>query len=91
MATSIRVQSSAPRFMLFPLALFSLVISRLFPELGEEVTGTDGTFRITQDVDVSSGAEFWGSFGKDGKNTIAGKLEYQTCDRQAATCRTRLQ
>jgi hypothetical protein len=30
---------------------------------------------------VDSGAQFWGSLGKDGKTfTISGKLEYQACD-----------
>src|SRR6266478_4292808 len=42
----------------------------------------DGTFRISQDVKVSSSSEFWSSLGKDGKVfTITGKLEYQACDK----------
>ncbi|GAC1626400.1 MAG: hypothetical protein NVS9B13_22650 [Candidatus Acidiferrum sp.] len=48
----------------------------------ESVPAFDGTFRISQDVKVNSGAEFWGSLGKDGKIfTITGKLEYQACDK----------
>ena len=48
----------------------------------ESVPVFDGTFRISQDVRVSSGSEFWGSLGKDGKIfTITGKLEYQACDK----------
>ena len=48
----------------------------------EKVPVFDGTFRISQDVKVNSGSEFWGSLGKDGKLfTIMGKLEYQACDK----------
>jgi hypothetical protein len=51
------------------------------PVINERVPVFDGMFRISQDVKVSSGAEFWGSLGKDGKTfTITGKLEYQACD-----------
>jgi hypothetical protein len=47
----------------------------------ERVPVFDGTFRISQDVKVSSGMEFAASLGKDGKTfTIIGKLEYQACD-----------
>jgi hypothetical protein len=42
----------------------------------------EGTFHISEDVKVSSGSEFWGSLGKDGRLfTITGKLEYQACDK----------
>ena len=52
------------------------------PAIKERVPVYEGTFRINQDVKVSSRAEFWGSLGKDGKVvTIAGKLEYQACDK----------
>ena len=52
------------------------------PAIKEKVPVFEGTFRISQDVKVSSTAEFWGSLGKDGKTfTIAGKLEYQACDK----------
>jgi len=51
----------------------------------ESVPVFDGTFRISQDVKVNSGAEFWGSLGKDGKVfTISGELLYQACD--TTTC-----
>jgi hypothetical protein len=51
----------------------------------ERVPVFEGTFRISQDLKVSSTSEFWGSLGKDGKTfTIAGKLEYQACDK--TTC-----
>ena len=53
----------------------------LLPAIKESVPVFAGTFRISQDVKVSSGAEFWGSLGKDGKVfMITGKLEYQACD-----------
>jgi len=52
------------------------------PVIKEKVPVFDGTFRISQDVKVSSSSEFWGSLGKDGKIfTIMGKLEYQACDK----------
>jgi len=55
------------------------------PVIKESVPVFDGTFRISQDVQVNTGAEFWGSLGKDGKLfTITGKLEYQACDK--TTC-----
>jgi len=51
------------------------------PAIHERVPVFEGTFRIRQDVKVSSGMDFAGSLGKDGKTfTIAGKLEYQACD-----------
>jgi len=52
------------------------------PAIKERVPVFEGTFRISQDVKVSSGAEFWGSLGKDGKVfEISGTLEYQACDK----------
>jgi len=52
------------------------------PAIKEKVPVFDGTFRISQDVKVNSGSEFWGSLGKDGKLfTISGKLEYQACNK----------
>jgi len=51
------------------------------PAIKEHVPVFEGTFRISQDVKVNSGAEFWGSLGKDGKIfTITGRIEYQACD-----------
>ena len=52
------------------------------PAIKESVPVFEGTFRIDLDIRVSSSSEFWGSLGKDGKTfTIAGKLEYQACDK----------
>ena len=52
------------------------------PAISERVPVFEGTFRISQDVRVSSSSEFWGSLGTEGKTfTITGKLEYQACDK----------
>jgi hypothetical protein len=47
----------------------------------EKVPVFEGKFRITQDLKVSSVADFSSSLGTGGKSfAIAGKLEYQACD-----------
>jgi hypothetical protein len=52
------------------------------PAIKEKVPVYEGTFRVSQDVKVSSSAAFWGSIGDDGKVlNITGKLEYQACDK----------
>jgi hypothetical protein len=52
------------------------------PVIKERVPVFEGTFRISEDLKVNTGSEFWGSLGKDGKIfTITGKLEYQACDK----------
>jgi hypothetical protein len=52
------------------------------PAIQERVPVFEGTFRISQDVRVSSTSEFWGSLGKDGKIlSVVGKLDYQACDK----------
>ena len=57
----------------------------LLPAIKERVPVFEGTFRISQDVQVSTSAEFWGSLGKDGKLfSITGNLNYQACD--TTTC-----
>ena len=51
------------------------------PAIKERVPVFEGKFRITQDLKVSSAAEFSNALGADGKTfTIAGKLDYQACD-----------
>ena len=51
------------------------------PAIKERVPVFEGKFRITQDLKVSSAAEFSNSLGTDGRTfTIAGKLDYQACD-----------
>lgn len=53
------------------------------PAIKERVPVFEGTFRIRQDVRVSSTAEFSKSLGTDGKTfTLTGKLDYQACDRK---------
>jgi hypothetical protein len=55
------------------------------PAIKERVPVFEGTFRISQDVKVSSGPGLGGSLGKDGTTVaISGKLEYQACDK--TTC-----
>jgi hypothetical protein len=52
------------------------------PAIKEKVPVFEGTFRIRQDVKVSSSSAFWGSIGKDGKVfELTGKLFYQACDK----------
>ena len=47
----------------------------------ERVPVFEGTFRISQDLQVDTAADFSNSLGTDGKTvTIAGKFEYQACD-----------
>ena len=55
------------------------------PAIKERVPVYEGTFRIRQDVKITSAADFSSSLGADGKTfTIAGKLLYQACD--SKTC-----
>lgn len=55
------------------------------PAIKERVPIFEGTFRISQDVQVRTGSESLGPLGPDGKIiTISGKLEYQACDK--TTC-----
>jgi hypothetical protein len=51
------------------------------PAIKEKVPVFQGKFRITQDLKVSSVADFSSSLLPDGKTfTISGKLDYQACD-----------
>jgi len=51
------------------------------PAIKEHVPVFEGTFRIRQDLKVSSANEFANSLGTDGKTfTITGKFAYQACD-----------
>ena len=51
------------------------------PAIKERVPVFEGTFRIRQDLKVSSAAAFSNSLGTTGKTfAIAGKLAYQACD-----------
>jgi hypothetical protein len=70
------------QYLEFKPAVYPASKTLYLPAVKEKVPVFDGTFRISQDVKVSSGSEFWGSLGKDGKLfTITGKLEYQACDK----------
>jgi hypothetical protein len=53
------------------------------PAIKERVPVFEGKFRLTQDLKISSAADFSGSLGTDGKTfTINGKLDYQACDKK---------
>jgi len=55
------------------------------PAINERVPVFEGTFRIQQDVKISSAAEFSNSLAADGRVlTISGMLRYQACD--SKTC-----
>jgi len=55
------------------------------PAIKERVPVYEGTFRISQDVEINSGSAFAGSLGKEGKTiAVTGKLQYQACDK--TTC-----
>jgi AhpC/TSA family/Thiol:disulfide interchange protein DsbD, N-terminal len=52
------------------------------PAIKERVPVFEGTFRISQQVNVNTSSAFWGSLAKEGKIiSITGKLEYQACDK----------
>lgn len=77
----IRLTMDAMPEMQFAPAIYPESKTLFLPVINERVPVFEGRFRISQDVKVSSGAEFWGSLGKDGKTfTITAKLEYQACD-----------
>ena len=51
------------------------------PAIKERVPVFEGKFRISQELKISSVADFSNSLGTDGKTfTLTGKLEYQACD-----------
>ena len=51
------------------------------PAIKERVPVFEDTFRISQDLQVATAADFSNALGTDGKTvTITGKLEYQACD-----------
>lgn len=55
------------------------------PAIKERVPVFEGTFRIREELKVSSAAEFANSLGTNGQTfTITGKLAYQACD--SKTC-----
>ncbi len=78
----IKLTIDAMREMEFKPAVYPASRTLYLPAIKEKVPVFEGTFRISQDMKVSSSSEFWGSLGNDGKVfTIAGKLEYQACDK----------
>jgi AhpC/TSA family protein len=78
------VIDSPPGLVLTPTIYPSAKIL-FMPAIQERVPVFEGTFRIRQDLKISSTAEFSNSLGTDGKTfTISGKLAYQACD--SKTC-----
>jgi hypothetical protein len=74
------VIDSSPELELKP-PVYPLAEVLYMPAIQERVPVFQGTFRILQDVKVTSAAEFSNTLGTDGKTlTITGKLHYQACD-----------
>jgi len=74
------VIDSAPELELKP-PVYPRAEVLYMPAIQERVPVFQGTFRIRQEVKVSSTSEFSNSLGTDGKTlTITGKLNYQACD-----------
>ena len=68
--------------LLFGSANYPVSQTLFMPAIKEKVPVYEGTFRISQEVNVNTSAGFWGALGKDGKEIpITGKLEYQACDK----------
>jgi hypothetical protein len=75
------VLEAVPQLELKPV-VYPTAKTLYLPVIKEQVPVFEGTFRIVQDVRVSSTSEFWGSLGKDGKTfALLGTLEYQACDK----------
>jgi len=76
------VIEAMPEMELRP-ALYPRAKILYMPAIKERVPVFAGTFRIRQDLRISSVAAFSNSLGTEGKTfTISGKLEYQACDRK---------
>ena len=70
----------APETELRP-AIYPPAKTLYLPAIKERVPVFAGTFRIRQDVKVSSAADFSNALGTEGKSLpITGKIEYQACD-----------
>ncbi|PYU24158.1 MAG: hypothetical protein DMG30_09385 [Acidobacteria bacterium] len=62
-------------------AIFPPSKTLYLPAIKERVPVFTGTFRVRQDVKVSSAADFSNGLGADGKTlAVAGEIEYQACD-----------
>jgi hypothetical protein len=76
------VMDITPGMMLTPVNYPRAEVLYL-PAIKERVPVFEGKFRLTQDLKISSAAEFSNSLGTDGKTfTINGKLDYQACDKK---------
>jgi len=73
---------SSPEIVLQP-ALYPHSKVLYLPAIQEKVPVFEGTFEIRQDLQIQTAADFANALPPDGKNiTVAGKLEYQACDRK---------
>ena len=71
---------TVPPFELRPV-IYPPSKTLFLPAIKERVPVFTGTFRIRQDVNISSAADFSNALGADGKTLpITGKIEYQACD-----------
>jgi hypothetical protein len=78
---SIALVMEPTRGMEFTPASYPRAKILYLPAIKEKVPVFEGKFRITQDLKVSSVADFSSSLLPDGRTfTISGKLEYQACD-----------
>jgi len=78
------VIESPPELELTP-AVYPDAKTLYMPAIKEHVPVFEGTFRILQELKVSSAYQFSESLGPDGKTfTVAAKLVYQACD--SKTC-----
>jgi hypothetical protein len=76
---------SSPTGLVLTPAIYPRAKALYMPAIKERVPVFEGTFRIRQELKVSSVAGFANSLGTDGKTfTITGRLTYQACDRK--TC-----
>lgn len=74
------VIDSSPELELRP-AIYPRSKILYLPVIKERVPVFEGSFRITQDVTVSSATGFYSSLGESGKTiAITGQLKYQACD-----------
>jgi len=79
----IQLQIDAPPGWPLQSAVYPKRRVLFLPAINERVPVFEGTFRISQDLQVATAAEFSGSIGADGKTfTVAGKLAYQACDQK---------
>jgi hypothetical protein len=77
----VQLEIDAPAGWPLQQAVYPKAQVLFLPVIKERVPVFEGTFRIRQDLQVGTAAEFSGSIGAEGKTfTVTGKLAYQACD-----------